>query len=590
MAKLGQTKEAIRDTASTIMQSLSELDNITLNYKEKRELQKSLQRLVKKNGLHVQNILSDKEEVEQFIVNVFDGDVKDYSDGVQVTIKFLREQRNDSGLDTQPRSYQREKVASDEWKCEIIKTILIEKTYPIPAIHIRIVRNESGDVCGYEVADGQQRVTAVFDYMDNKFSLPNGEAGKSFGRYSGMNWTKLLLMYPEACDEIKNYGLATTFYDVYTDEDISTLFIKILNNTTALNVQEKNNATRSRLADFVRYTSRNGNGEWKDEESIETFHELFHRDELNKGTPKAELVWKYFNNLGVGRMEGDQWLAMLVYMVVNDNWKKGVTPMLVSKFYEETSVESGHNIGWNFKKKLSTNAMPKIEKEITNLLDIGLKFSKYVLKWKTTKINSKGKEERKVSFAKAYLKPNFMLFVILFAKDYKEAMKSGAVDWDLYFEKITGVYDKWNDASVYETDVNGDARYQSNGTTMLGAFKALWGAFNANVIKTASSIVLFEIALDPEWGFVEIDRSDFTKKQIEQRWEENGGVDDYTDKPIPLEDAVGDHDIPRAWGKDMGGLTIYSNLKITTAYHNGQKLTMTGEAYMAKLRDPKMAA
>ena len=570
------------------MQSLSELDNITLNYKEKRELQKKLQRLVKKNGLRVQNILSDKEEVEQFIVNVFDGDVKDYSDGVKVTIKFLREQRNDSGLDTQPRSYQREKVASDEWKCEIIKTILIDKTYPIPAIHIRIVRNESGDVCGYEVADGQQRVTAVFDFMDNKFSLPNGEAGKSFKRYSGMNWTKLLLMYPEACDEIKNYGLATTFYDVYTDEDISTLFIKILNNTTALNVQEKNNATRSRLADFVRYTSRNGNGEWKDEESIETFHELFHRDDLNKGTPKAETVWKYFNNLGIGRMEGDQWLAMLVYMAVNDNWKKGVTPMLVSKFYEETSVETGHEIGWNFKKKLSTNSMPKIEKDINSLLDIGLKFSKWVLNNKTTRINEKGITVKQNP--KSYLKPNFMLFTILFASDYKEAMKSGAVDWDLYFEKITDVYDKWNTNAVYETDINGNARYQSNGTTMLGAFKALWGSFNSNVIKTASSIVLSEIALDPDWGFVEIDRSNFTNKQKEQRWEENGGVDDYTGKPISIEDAVGDHDIPRAWGITKGGSTVYSNLKITTAYHNSQKLTMSGEAYMAKLDEDNKAA
>ena len=206
MAKLGQTTEAIRDTASTIMQSLSELDNITLNYKEKRELQKSLQRLVKKNGLHIQNVLSDLDEVKQFIVNVFDGNVKDSEDGVKVTIKFLREQRNDSGLDTQPRSYHREKVASYKWKCEIIRTILIDKCYPIPAIHIRIVRNENGDVRGFEVADGQQRVNAIFDFMDNKFTLPIGRDGDPFGRYSGMNWTKMLTHFQmsDACEEIKN--------------------------------------------------------------------------------------------------------------------------------------------------------------------------------------------------------------------------------------------------------------------------------------------------------------------------------------------------------------------------------------------------
>jgi len=589
MAKLSQTTEAIRDTASTIMQSLSKLDNITLNYKEKRELQKKIQRLVKKNGLYVTNVLSNKEEINQFLVNVFDGK-KDSKDGVKVTIKFLYDESNNSTLDTQPRSYQREKVADYKWKCEIIKTILLDKTVKIPPIHIRVVRNEKGDVMGYEIADGQQRITAVFEFMNNEFTLPNLKKDKSFGKYAGMNWTKLLMMGGDATDEIKNYGIATTFYDYFKDNDISNLFIKILNNTNDLNVQEKSNAIRSQLAEFVRLTSRNGNGEWKDEDSIRMFHELFLRDKLNVGTPKEEVVWKYFHSLGIGRMQGDQWLAMLVYMVVTDNWKGGVTASVVSNFYEETSVQSGHQLGWNFKDELSTNSMPNIEKDINSLLDRGLKFSQWVLKYKTVKINSKGKETRSVSNARAYLKHNFMLFVILFAKDYKESMKSGAVDWDSYFEKITNVYDKWNLPSVYERDENGNSRYQSNGTTMLGAFKSLWGSFNSNVIKTAVDIVTSEIALDPDWGFVKIDRSNFTNKQKEQRWEENGGVDDYTGKPIPIEDAVGDHDIPRAWGINKGGLTVYSNLKITTAYHNRQKLTMSGEAYMAKLDEDNKAA
>ncbi len=73
-------------------------------------------------------------------------------------------------------------------------------------------------------------------------------------------------------------GISTTFYDNFSDEDIATLFIKILNNVNDLNVQEKNNATRSRLADFVRYTSRNGNGKWLD--TADMFHELFSRDDL----------------------------------------------------------------------------------------------------------------------------------------------------------------------------------------------------------------------------------------------------------------------------------------------------------------------
>ena len=44
MKTLSLEKEAIRDTASSIMQSLTELENVNLNHKERRELQKKLQR------------------------------------------------------------------------------------------------------------------------------------------------------------------------------------------------------------------------------------------------------------------------------------------------------------------------------------------------------------------------------------------------------------------------------------------------------------------------------------------------------------------------------------------------------------------
>ena len=65
--------------------------------------------------------------------------------------------------------------------------------------------------------------------------------------------------------------------------------------------------------------------------------------------------------------------------------------------------------------------MPNIEKEVTDLLNVALKFAKWIL-YKTTTTDKNGKVVRKVS--KAYLKHNFMFFVILFARDYKE-MKSG---------------------------------------------------------------------------------------------------------------------------------------------------------------------
>ena len=576
---LTANKEAIKETASQIIESLRELELTpeTLNHTQRRDIQKALQSFIKKNKLYIpQPILENKDDVDGFIINVFDGDSTASKDGVIISVNFLREQRSDKILDLQPRSYQREKVAKLIWKQEIIKTILLDKQFKIPAVHIRILRNEDNTIKGYEVADGQQRVTAILDFMDGKFSLPKGEDGNSYGKFKGLSYSEILAKHYQDAMDIKNYGLSTILYDNFTDEDIATLFIKILNNVESLVVQEKNNATRSYLADFVRYTSRNGNGEWTDKQDM--FHPLFNRTTSYEGTPKEVIEWDYFNNLGMGRMEGDQWLASLIYLYLS-GWSGGVTPTKLQVFYEETSQQSGHNLGWNFKDKLATSRFPKLEKDIIKLLDIGKKIGDWVTENKD----------------KSYLRPNFFLFILLFVNDYMDKFSLGkSVDWNKFSKKMVDVVDKWNNPKVYEFEVIDDesvARYQANGTTPLGPFKSLWGAFNSNVINTALDIFNKEMGKDPDWGFVEIDsRVSFSDSDIEKRWNEVGRVCEYTGEPIALKDVVGDHATPRSWGVKMEGVTEYDNLRVTTAYHNGRKLQMNEEAYRAKLEQEKKSA
>ena len=570
-------KEAIKDMASQTIESLREheLTPETLNHTQRREFQKVLQSFIKKNKLYIpQQILKNKDDVDEFIINVFDGDSTASKDGVVISVNFLREQRSDKILDLQPRSYQREKVAKLIWKQEIIKTILLDRQFKIPAVHIRILRNEDNTIKGYEVADGQQRVTAILDFMDGKFSLPDDDKmGRSYGKFRGLSYSEILANHYQDAMSIKDYGLSTIFYDNFTDENIATLFIKILNNVTSLVVQEMNNATRSYLADFVRYTSRNGNGEWTDKQDI--FHPLFTRTTLFSGTPKQITEWNYFNNLGMGRMEGDQWLASLIYLYLS-GWSGGVTPTKLQHFYEGTSQQTGHEYGWNFKDKLATSRFPKLEKDIINLLNIGKKIGDWVIKNKD----------------KSYLRPNFFLFILLFVNDYMDKFNLGkSVDWNKFSKKMVDVVDKWNNPKFYEIDSNGNVRYQANGTTPLGPFKSLWGAFNSNVINTALEIFNKEMGLDPDWGFVEIDsRVSFSDSDIEKRWNEVGRVCEYTGEPIALKDVVGDHATPRSWGVKMGGVTEYDNLRVTTAYHNGRKLQMNEEAYRAKLEQEKKSA
>ena len=63
---------AIQQTASEIIKSLHELTdvNLPLTRNERRQLNRSVQKFVKKNKLHVTTTLNDASEVKEFILNV----------------------------------------------------------------------------------------------------------------------------------------------------------------------------------------------------------------------------------------------------------------------------------------------------------------------------------------------------------------------------------------------------------------------------------------------------------------------------------------------------------------------------------------
>jgi len=569
-------KIMISDTADKIIDSLTELDSLQveeLNYEARRKLQQAIQRLVKKNKLHVENIINTEEEVKSFILNVSDEDnpIKQSFDGVKLSVKFLKSSHSQNEVNLQPRSYQREKVADVKWKQEIIKTLIIDESFKIPAVHIRILRNDEQQIIGYEVADGQQRLTAIFDFIDGEFSLPDDE---TFGDYAKCNFSSLKSFNNDVALKILNYPLTTVFYDYFSDEDIAKLFIKILNNVNDMNVQEKNNAVRSELAEFVRYTSRNGGGTWTD--TPYPFHELFTRVTENKGAKnkktKAEVVtrWKYFSTLKLGRMEGDMWLAQLIYLLVT-GWRKGVTESKVANFYETTAVSTSNKLGANFKSELRTDKYPKLETKINDLLKVGLEFSKYVVKTPDLQ-------------PKKYLKHNFLLFIIMYYNEQKKFHNSGLVNKEQYFKQMIALFDHFDDKNNYELYEDGTPRHQANESTALGAFSSLWGSFNKNVIETVLMLIGERIVENPDFGFTEIDeRKTFPKQMIRERLKENGGVDDYTGLPLSENDAVGDHDIPRSWGVEKGGVTEKSNLKVTTEYHNLRKLNMSGDQYIDML-------
>lgn len=492
-------------------------------------------------------VLKTHDEVIEWIHNALPLDLKaKYEDGIKVGVGFL----NTADIDLSPREYQREKVADYCWKVDLVKTLLVNKHFKIPSIHMRIFRVKSGEVVSFEIPDGQQRLSAILDFINNDFSLTD-DFPKVDGKYdvAGLTFREIVQKYPVLRNEILNYGVSVTFYDYYDDEMTSDLFVKILNNTNNLNPQEVRNAIRSALSSFVRNKSR----------LPETVHELFSRYVVNPNTIDERTYWKYFSKkFSLGRMEGDEWLAELIYLYMK-GMSSGVTQKTLTSFYRQTAVSVGHK--WNFKEKLSSTDFPKLERDIVKLLDIGVKIMK-------------AGEHNKEKFNRV-----FSLFAILFANEMMVKYNSTTIDAKKYVKQLFKVYDKWMNEKVYL------GKKQADGTTDMTPFNKLFGGKNSNVFKTAQQIVEREMDDNPaEWGFVKLDpRTSFPSQQIKQRLSTNGNVDDYTGEPLSYEDAVGDHYIPRSWGIALGGVTEIHNLAVTTEYHNLRKLNMSGDDYKSKL-------
>ena len=265
---------------------------------------------------------------------------------------------NRQTLVTSPKEYQREKVSSLKWKRDLFKTILTDDIAKIPEIHLRsLPANERHDYL-LELLDGQQRVTTILDYIAGNFTL--GQLDAVCGcNVDGMRYTDLPV---EVKDKILNYKLFAVVYVNITDEVASNMFVHVLNNTNVMNAQEKRNAVRGPLAEYIRNTARFN----------ETRHDLFSREEDQRKNHEGEEVMRNFNNtFGVGRMQSDEWLAQMFYLTLK-GWTGGITQSALTNWYETTNSEGGE-----YQSKRS-NEWQRDKKKIDRILDESYRLIKSV--------------------------------------------------------------------------------------------------------------------------------------------------------------------------------------------------------------------
>jgi hypothetical protein len=142
------------------------------------------------------------------------------------TISDFKDWDDDSKLVIQP-DFQRKAVWNPTSKVMLIDTIL--KKYPIPKVFIQNTTEHGRTI--RKIIDGQQRITAILEFVNNNFILDK----PYIGAYEGKSFAELpenerdnILQYTIDCNEA--YG--------YTEEQYREIYTRLNKYTVPLNSQE----------------------------------------------------------------------------------------------------------------------------------------------------------------------------------------------------------------------------------------------------------------------------------------------------------------------------------------------------------------
>ena len=140
---------------------------------------------------------------------------------------------------TEIPDYQRGEVWKKNKKQLFIDSLM--NGWHVPKLYFRLIDKEDEI---YECVDGQQRLTAIYEFYEDKLYLP--ESAKNL--YGGITYHTFKLKYQEKFDDSI---LQITEIEDASDSDMETLFLR-LQLGTPLNTAEKLNAIGGKLRDFLK--------------------------------------------------------------------------------------------------------------------------------------------------------------------------------------------------------------------------------------------------------------------------------------------------------------------------------------------------
>jgi hypothetical protein len=127
--------------------------------------------------------------------------------------------------------YQRREVWSQSQKAYLINSIFEQK--PVPSLYIRHSINIDTDRSIKEIVDGQQRIRAILEYVQGKFSAKHPNYGKKVAYQE--------LKRAEA-EKFRLTSLSVGYLLGATDGDVIEIFGRLNSVAKTLNPQEKRNA------------------------------------------------------------------------------------------------------------------------------------------------------------------------------------------------------------------------------------------------------------------------------------------------------------------------------------------------------------
>lgn len=157
------------------------------------------------------------------------------------TIRMLVDFRHRINVDAE---YQRAPVWSKAQKALLIDSIL--RDFDIPKIILR--KRPEGSRILFDVIDGKQRLTAIWEFFSDTFTIPkSAEAYPRLGNIGGKKWTNLSV---QAKDKLQFSNITVSRIAETKDEEIRELFLR-LQRGEPLNAAEKRNAMKGPVRDFV---------------------------------------------------------------------------------------------------------------------------------------------------------------------------------------------------------------------------------------------------------------------------------------------------------------------------------------------------